>query len=474
MISLKAIKEKNPRSSLIALVVICLITILMFSTASASGSEEHGVITMKVKTEKMTQNQPLPGWEVEVKCTDGADAVLDTDKNLTVKGLADSLTAGTGYTVKCEADGTAEGKFPVEIILDDTIRDQLDNEWLGKVRIEIENADLTVKNQFGEWDGGKFKSTDGTYLENTFVESKGRQYYLGADQNKVTGWQDINSYRYYFDEKGIMQTGWYEEDGAKYFLDSDGKMHVGWYEENGVKYYFGNDGKMVTGEQQVGTKKCVFDEDGKLESEEDSLDPDRPMIALTFDDGPGKRTMDLLNVLEQYGAHATFYMQGKNVGSYPEAVAKMEAIGCETGSHSWDHPQLTKLDAAGIQQQVSSTNEAVKAIVGHNTTTLRPPYGAINDTVKANVGEPMILWSIDTLDWKTKSKDATVQSVLTTAGDGDVVLLHDIHDWSVDAAIELIPQLVANGYQLVTVSELAEARGVTLQNGETYTAFYKK
>ncbi len=474
MISLKAIKEKNPRSSLIALVVICLITILMFSTASAASKEQHGVIEIKVKSETITQHQQLPGWSVDVKCTEGADEILDADKNLKVKDLADSLKKGNGYTVNCDSDGTVEGEYPIEIELSEEIRNHLDNEWLGKLKIEISNATLKVENQYGAWDGSKFKSTDGTYLENAFVESKGKIYFLGADQNKVTGWQDINSYKYYFDKDGVMKTGWHEEDGAKYYLDSDGKMHVGWYEEDGVKYYFGNDGKMVTGEQQVGSKKCVFGEDGRLESEEDSLDPTKPMMALTFDDGPGKRTMDLLNVLEQYGAHATFYMQGKNVGSYPEAVEKMEALGCELGSHSWDHPQLTKLDAGGIQQQVSSTNEAVSAIVGHNTTTLRPPYGAINDTVRANVGEPMILWSIDTLDWKTKSKDATVQSVLTTAGDGDIVLMHDIHDWSVDAAIEVIPQLIANGYQLVTVSELAEARGVTLQNGESYTAFYKK
>lgn len=474
MINLKAIKEKNPRSSLIALIVICLITVLMFSTASAASKDQHGVITITVKSETITQNQQVPKWTVDVKCTEGADAILDSDKNLKVKSLADSLAEGKGYTVKCDSDGTVEGEFPIEIELSDEIRSQMDGEWLGKLRIEVKNATLEVENQYGAWDGDKFKDKNGTYIENAFVESKGKVYYLGADQKKVTGWQDINSFKYYFDKDGVMKTGWHEEDGAKYYLDTDGKMHVGWHEEDGAKYYFGNDGKMLTGDQQVGSKKCVFGEDGKLESEEDSLDSTKPMIALTFDDGPGKRTMDLLKVLEQYGAHATFYMQGKNVGSYPDAVAKMEELGCELGSHSWDHPQLTKLDAAGIQQQVSSTNEAVNAIVGHNTTTLRPPYGAINDTVKANVGEPMILWSVDTLDWKTKSKDATVQSVLTTAGDGDIVLMHDIHDWSVDAAIEVIPQLIAKGYQLVTVSELAEARGITLQNGGTYSEFYKK
>lgn len=86
---------------------------------------------------------------------------------------------------------------------------------------------------------------------------------------------------------------------------------------------------------------------------------------------------------------------------------------------------------------------------------------------------PMILWNIDTLDWKTKDTQSTIDCVLNTADDGDIVLMHDIHSSTVDASLQLIPKLIENGYQLVTVSEMAEARGIILENGKVYTDFNK-
>ena len=104
---------------------------------------------------------------------------------------------------------------------------------------------------------------------------------------------------------------------------------------------------------------------------------------------------------------------------------------------------------------------------------MRPPYGAINDTVKANVGMPMILWSIDTLDWKTRNAQSTINNVMTKVKDGDIILMHDIHTETVDAALTLIPKLEEAGYQLVTVSEMAQAKGVTLENGKAYSTIVK-
>lgn len=200
----------------------------------------------------------------------------------------------------------------------------------------------------------------------------------------------------------------------------------------------------------------------------------QPMLALTFDDGPGKYTAKLLDALEQYGAHATFFMVGKNVPKYPDEVKRMLEIGCELGNHSYDHAQLTKLTPEEIQGQVNNTNAEVEKAAGGPATLLRPPYGAVDDNVKQNVGMPMILWSVDTLDWKTKDANATIESVLTNAEDGDIILMHDIHEQSVEAAIQLIPALQEKGYKLVTVSEMAKARGVKLENGEKYFGFWKK
>ena len=200
----------------------------------------------------------------------------------------------------------------------------------------------------------------------------------------------------------------------------------------------------------------------------------RPMIALTFDDGPGKYTMRLLEALEEKHAKATFFMQGQNVALYEKEVAKMKEIGCELGNHSYNHPKFTQMSIADMQAQINDTNGAIEAITGEPASVLRPPYGLVNEAVKQNVGMPMIFWSVDTLDWKTRDTQATIDSVLTNAGDGDIVLMHDIHEPTVNAAIELIGKLQEQGYSLVTVSELAEARGYELVNGEKYFGFYNE
>lgn len=211
---------------------------------------------------------------------------------------------------------------------------------------------------------------------------------------------------------------------------------------------------------------------------EKKVDSDKPMIALTFDDGPGLRTMELLNILEHYGARATFFMCGNNLSrkdiNVDCVLKKMDEIGCEISNHTMNHMQLSTLSAKNIKHQVEGVNQIIESHTGHGAASLRPPYGSGIHSKKVinTVGLPMIYWSIDTLDWKTKSKKDTVKAVLKKAGDGDIVLMHDIHTWSVDAAIEIIPKLIKKGYQLVTVSEMAAARGVELENGKTYFSFY--
>ena len=269
-----------------------------------------------------------------------------------------------------------------------------------------------------------------------------------------------------------MKTGWLEHENAKYYLEADGRMAVGWKDMEDKKYYFDQEGKMASGTVYLGMTKCTFSEDGVLEAmEESKIDPGKPMVALTFDDGPGKRTGELLEVIAQYHAHATFFMQGKNIPSYQDVVKRMKEIGCELGSHSFDHPNLSKLDEAGIRSQLDQTNQNLINAAGQAATVLRPPYGAIGSTLRAAAGMPLILWNIDTLDWKTRNAQATIDTVMQQVKDGDIILMHDIHSESVDAAIELIPKLIAEGYQLVTVSEMAAAKGVTMQNGEKYTNF---
>lgn len=211
-----------------------------------------------------------------------------------------------------------------------------------------------------------------------------------------------------------------------------------------------------------------------LVEEEDELtvDPSKPMIALTFDDGPGKYTDRLLEVLETNHARATFFMVGQNVGRYPNTIKKMKELGCDIGNHTMNHRNLVKLSGEDIQIQIESTNDALKKIVDEGATLVRPPYGSEDTKVREHVEYPLVMWSVDTNDWQTEDVAGLVDYIMHNVKDGDIVLMHDIYDSSVEAAVTVIPKLIENGYQLVTIRELAEAREVSLENGKVYGRFY--
>lgn len=267
--------------------------------------------------------------------------------------------------------------------------------------------------------------------------------------------------------KAAPSIGWHQDENGWWYQNRDGSYYQdGWQEVNGSTYYFNSNGYILTGWQTIDDKDCYFDEDGKYDETKQ-----RPMIALTFDDGPGEYTEELINCLVENNAKATFFMLGQNVEAYPEIAKKLSDAGMELGNHSYSHPDLVTIGAEAAAQQVSNTDAALKAATGFEATVMRPPGGSFNDSVKAAINHPLIIWSIDTRDWATKSEDQTYQVVMDNAQDGSVVLMHDIHEWSVKAAIRMIPDLIAKGFKLVTVSELAEAKGKTLQSGNAYYYF---
>lgn len=202
-----------------------------------------------------------------------------------------------------------------------------------------------------------------------------------------------------------------------------------------------------------------------------TIDPNKPMIALTFDDGPyapvGNQIMDCL---AKYGGKATFFVVGNRCASYKTEMRRMAAEGHEIGNHTYDHKYLNKLNAEQIRYQISKGNEAIEAAAGVKCRLVRLPGGNKNDTVLANVDAPMIMWNIDTEDWKTKNARKTIDAVVGKVKDGDIVLMHEIYKQSGAAAVDIIPALVNQGYQLVTVSELAQYRG-GLENGKVYYRF---
>ncbi len=202
------------------------------------------------------------------------------------------------------------------------------------------------------------------------------------------------------------------------------------------------------------------------------LDLSRPMIALTYDDGPsaanGNRLMDLL---VQNNGRATFFLVGKNVPSNRDEVQRMVREGMEVANHSFDHQYFNKLSASAIREQVSRCNAAIYETCGVAPALMRLPGGNINQTVRENVDMPMIYWTIDTRDWEHKNPSKTIGSVLGHVKDGDIVLMHEIWKATVTANETLIPELARQGFQLVTVSELVRFRGYTLGTGTQYVSF---
>ena len=277
-----------------------------------------------------------------------------------------------------------------------------------------------------------------------------------------TLWEDVsfvlakdNQIIYYFPE--CYENNSTENDSVGMF---DSVEAVGFQDIDGVTYSFDGNGYIQTGWVEKGVKDYYFNEDG-------SYDPSkvRPMLALTFDDGPGEYTDELLDCLEQNNAHATFFMLGQNVSSYPDAPKRMLELGCEIGSHSWDHTQLTTIDLDAVAKQFSDTDDALIQACGQAASVARAPYGDGNSDIYNTVNKPFFMWSLDTEDWKLLDADADYSAVMNgDLTDGTIILMHDIHEPSVKAALRLIPDLIAQGYKLVTVSEMAEAKNVTLQN----------
>lgn len=185
-------------------------------------------------------------------------------------------------------------------------------------------------------------------------------------------------------------------------------------------------------------------------------------VALTYDDGPSKYTNRILDCLDRYGAKATFFVVGNSVLAYPDALMRAHNLGMEIGNHTMTHPRLTSISSSQVSTQLNKNATVVENVTGKRPTLVRPPYGSYNQNVINTAGMPFILWSIDTLDWKTRNAQKTVDAVLSSVADGDIILMHDLYLPTAEATELIVPRLIDMGFDLVTVSELAERKGVTL------------
>ena len=298
-------------------------------------------------------------------------------------------------------------------------------------------------------------SSDSTDTGDTSTETN------AAIRQPVKGQSDLT-------KAAQLTTGWHDDENGKWYQNADGTYFAGGMQEiDGSTYYFDDNGYIKTGWVEVGFDDYYFNDDGTYDPSQH-----KTRIAFTFDDGPGEYTDELLDCLEENNAHATFFMLGQNVGSWESTVQRMADIGCEIGSHSWDHPNLYDLSMDSVAKQFSDTDAALEKACGQKASVARAPYGNWSDDIISTVGKPFFTWSLDSLDWSyldvNKDYDAVMNGDLT---DGSIILMHDIHEPSVQAAIKMIPELVQKGYKLMTVSDLAAAKGVTLQ-GANYSDFW--
>lgn len=202
---------------------------------------------------------------------------------------------------------------------------------------------------------------------------------------------------------------------------------------------------------------------------EEKPEKTQKMIALTFDDGPYPPVTErILKLLKDNDSHATFFVMGNRMDTYPDTVAQAFEDGNQIGNHTYSHKDLSKLNASDIAYEVEHSNELINKNAAVGDAYLRPPYGAKNDTVRSAVKVPMICWSVDTLDWKSKDKDAIYKEIMDNVKDGDILLMHDLYPTTADAMEKVIPELIRQGYKLVTVQELLEANGITPEGGTVY------
>ena len=197
-----------------------------------------------------------------------------------------------------------------------------------------------------------------------------------------------------------------------------------------------------------------------------------PMVALTFDDGPhGIYTDLILNTLGKYGAKATFFLLGCQAEKYPIQIRRAHALGCDIGNHTYIHPDLSSVSQSRVRSEISKTNAIINNAIGENASLLRPPYGNHTATVRQNADVPLILWNVDPQDWNHKSAAEVANHVINYASDGSIILMHDIYASTAEAVEIIVPALIKKGYRLVTVRELAAAKGVSIEAGAAYYGF---
>lgn len=186
------------------------------------------------------------------------------------------------------------------------------------------------------------------------------------------------------------------------------------------------------------------------------LDINKKYVAITFDDGPSIYTERILNTLKKHEVNATFFILGNKVSAYQDLLIQSLKNGNVIGNHSYNHKWLIKLKDNEIKNQIEKTNEEIQKYTGYTPTLLRPTYGSLNTYLKHFPNMEVVLWTVDTMDWKYKNTNVIVKRATNHLKDGDIILMHDIYKSTANSLDKIITEIKKKGFEIVTVLELKE------------------
>ena len=199
----------------------------------------------------------------------------------------------------------------------------------------------------------------------------------------------------------------------------------------------------------------------------------KPIVAITFDDGPSEYTTKILDTLQQHGGKVSFFVMGSKVAIQKSKIHRASLMDCEIICHAWDHPDMTTLSKRAIKKQIINTITAIAKITGKASYIFRPPYGNTNDKINkiaAKLGLATVLWTLSTQDWDRENitADAIYNQIMSNVKDGDIILCHDTGESTSTAMNRVIPDLQFMNFQLVTVSELLQTKYGIPEPGKIY------
>ena len=198
------------------------------------------------------------------------------------------------------------------------------------------------------------------------------------------------------------------------------------------------------------------------------IDPNLPLIALTFDDGPNNNTIKVLNILKKYNVKATFFILGQNIENHENIILKMKELNMQIGNHMYTHKLIKNLKEKEMIEEINLTDNKIKNITNQTPTIIRPSYGSYNQKLTNNINRPIITWNIDTLDWKYHNSKKIYQTVINKVKDGDIILMHDIYTATANSLELIIPELLQKGFQLVTINDLFQYKNIPKEKGKVY------